>query len=198
MASHTKSRRVPSVYSPNNYCCRRIPLRVSAPPNYPYDPRHMLAACPLKSVWSSLTDHFVCGWKAVLMVNRVPIAFWKLFQKCMVNLGSLSDTIDTDTPCNRTISRIYNRQNSSSVKVIHTARKCADFVSQSTITHTASCLRGVRGKWVIKSIVTCSHFHSATSNGWSSPVSFWCSALTCRHVRHLQKKSPTCLFIPLQ
>ena len=101
----------------------------------------------------------------VLIVSRVPIAFWKLFQKYAVNLGSLSDTMDTGTPCSRTISRIYNRQNLFNVKVIRTARKCADFVSRSTITHTASCLCCVRGKWVTKSIVTCSHFHSATSNG---------------------------------
>ena len=36
---------------------------------------------------------------------------------------------------------------------------------RSTITHTASCLYGFHGKWVTKSIDTCSHFHSATSNG---------------------------------
>ena len=121
----------------------------------------------------------VCGWKAVLMAKCVPVAFWKLFQKCVVNLGSLSDIMDIGTPCSRTISLMYNRQNISSVKVIRTARKCADFVSQSTITYTASCLRDVRGKWVTKSIVACSHFHSATSNGWSSPTGFWCSTLIC-------------------
>ena len=70
----------------------------------------------------------------MLMVSRVPIAFWKLFQKCVVNLGSLSDTMDTGTPCSRTISRMYNLQNLSNVKVIYTTRKCADFVIQSTIT----------------------------------------------------------------
>ena len=101
----------------------------------------------------------------VLIVSRVPIAFWKLFQKCAVNLGSLSDTMDTGTPCSRTICRMYNRQNLSKAKVIRTGRKFANFVSRSTITHTASCFCCVRGKWVTKSIVTCSHFHSATSNG---------------------------------
>ena len=94
----------------------------------------------------------------------MPIAFWKLFQKCAVNLVSLSDTMDTGTPCSLTISRMYNRQNLSKAKVIRTARKCADFVSRSTITHTVSCFCCVRGKWITKSIVTCSHFHSATSN----------------------------------
>ena len=59
----------------------------------------------------------------MLIVNCVPIAFWKLFQKCVLNLGSLSDMIETDTPCSQIVSRIYNLQNSSSVKVIHTARK---------------------------------------------------------------------------
>ena len=134
----------------------------------------------------------------MLIINRVPMAFWKLFQKCAVNLGSLSDIMDTGTPCSQTVSRIHNRQNSSSVKVIRKVRKCVDFMSRSTITHTTSCLLGVHGKWVTKSIVTCSHFHSATSNGWSSPAGFWCSALTCYHVRPRQAKSPTCLFILLQ
>ena len=33
MAFHIKPHRVPFVYSPNNCCCRRIPLRLSAPPS---------------------------------------------------------------------------------------------------------------------------------------------------------------------
>ena len=97
------------------------------------------------------------------MLSRVPIAFWKLFQKYAVKIGSLSDTMDTGTPCSRTISRMYYWQNLSNVKVIRIAKKCADFMSRSTITHTASCPCGVCGKWVTKSIVTCSHFHLATS-----------------------------------
>ena len=40
----------------------------------------------------------------------MPIAFWKLFQKCAINLGSLSETMDTGTPCSWTISRMYNLQ----------------------------------------------------------------------------------------
>ena len=134
----------------------------------------------------------------MLIVSYVPIAFWKLFQMCAINMGSLSDTIETSTPCNQTISQIYNRQNSSSMKVIRTSRKCADLVSRSTITHTASCLRCVYGKWVIKSIVTCSHLHSTTSKSWSNPAGFWCSAFTYLHVRHRRTKSPTSRIIPLQ
>ena len=57
MVSHTNPHRVPSVDSLDNCCCRRTPLRVSAPPSYPYDLGHMLVACPLKPVWSSPTDH---------------------------------------------------------------------------------------------------------------------------------------------
>ena len=66
------------------------------------------------------------------------------------NLRSLSDTMDTGTPCTWIIPRIYNRQNSSSVKVIRTARKGANFVSLSIITQTASCLRSVPAKWVTR------------------------------------------------
>ena len=74
----------------------------------------------------------------MLIVNHAPITLWKLFQKCAVNLGSLSDTMDIGTSRSQTISQIYNRQNSSNVKVIRIARKCADLVSRSTITHTES------------------------------------------------------------
>ena len=48
-------------YSPGNCCCRRIPLRESALPSYPYDSGRMLAACPLTPVWSSLTDYLSVG-----------------------------------------------------------------------------------------------------------------------------------------
>ena len=57
MASHTKPHGVSFVYSLDNCCCKRNPLRVSVPPSYPYDIGRMLTICPLKPVWSSSTDH---------------------------------------------------------------------------------------------------------------------------------------------
>ena len=131
----------------------------------------MHAACSLKSVWSSPTDHMS---KDEMLCSSSTVSPWpfRTLPKVCHNLGSLSDTMDTGTPCTWIISRIYNWKNSSSVKVIHTARKCVDLVSQSTLTHTVSCLHCVCGKWVTKSIAICSYFHSATSNGWSSPTSF--------------------------
>ena len=128
----------------------------------------MLAACPLKSVWSFLTDHQSVDKKNGAHHPLRPHGLPETLPKVCHNLGSLSDMIETSTPCNRRISQIYNQQNSSSVKVICTARKCADLMSRSTITHTTSCLCCVRGKFVTKAIVTCSNFHSATSKGWSS------------------------------
>ena len=56
MASHTMPHMVQSVCSPDNCCCRRIPLRENALPNYLENPGRMPVACPLKSRWSSLTD----------------------------------------------------------------------------------------------------------------------------------------------
>ena len=171
MVSHTRPHRVPSIYSPDNCCCRRIPLRVSAPPSYPYNPRSMLASCPLKPVWFSPTDHLSTDGTQCSSSIVSPLPYGNS-SKSVPYLGSLSDTMDTCTPCSRIVSLMYNRQNSSSVKVIRTARKCADLMSRSTITHTTSCLRGFHGKWVTKSIVTCSHFHLDTSNGWSRPAGF--------------------------
>ena len=61
MASHIMSHMVQSVYLPDSCCCRRISLRANALPNYPYNPRRMLAACPLTPVWSSPTDRLSVG-----------------------------------------------------------------------------------------------------------------------------------------
>ena len=132
----------------------------------------MLVACPLKPVWSSLTDHQSVDKKNGAHPSLRFHGLLETLPKVCCNLGSLSDTMDTDTPYTWIISRIYNWQNSSSVKVICIARKCVDLMNWSTITHTASCLRCVYGKWVTKSIAICSYFHSATFNGWSSPTGF--------------------------
>ena len=43
--------------------------------------------------------------------------------RCVVNLKSLSNIMDIGSPCRRTTSCIYNRQNSSSVKFICITRK---------------------------------------------------------------------------
>jgi hypothetical protein len=43
----------------------------------------------------------------VLNRNLVPITFCRLIQNLDVKRGSLSDTIDSGTPCNQTISCKY-------------------------------------------------------------------------------------------
>ena len=132
----------------------------------------MLAVCPLKPVLSSPIDHRSVDKKNSAHHPLRPHGLLETLPKVCCNMGSLSDTIETDTSCNRKISQIYTRQNSFSVKVICTARKCANLVSWSTITtpHHVSTMSMTSGSQ--KSIVICSHFHSATSNGWSSPVGF--------------------------
>ncbi|KAL9995647.1 hypothetical protein Hdeb2414_s0007g00238111 [Helianthus debilis subsp. tardiflorus] len=42
-----------------------------------------------------------------------------------------------------------------------------------------------------------SHFHTGISNCCSSPEGFWCSALTCEQVRHLDTYSAISFFIPI-
>ncbi|MFS7944249.1 hypothetical protein Hanom_Chr06g00509811 [Helianthus anomalus] len=60
----------------------------------------------------------------------------------------------------------------------------------------ASKPRFVLGNLVNRSIVICSHFQTGISNGWSLPYGFWCSALTCKHVKHFSTYFATSLFIP--
>ncbi|MFS8014641.1 hypothetical protein Hanom_Chr15g01346901 [Helianthus anomalus] len=42
-----------------------------------------------------------------------------------------------------------------------------------------------------------SHFHTGISNCCSSPEGFWCSALTCEQVKHLDTNSAISFFIPI-
>ena len=107
---------------------------------------------------------------------------WRLSQKCDLNLVSLSDTILTETPCNRTISLMYLSARSSVDCPTLNGMKCADLVRRSTTTHTALFPFELRGRAVKKSIVTCSHFHSDIGKGCSNPAGLWCSTFTCWHI----------------
>ena len=49
----------------------------------------------------------------MLKLSRVPKADYNSFQNLDVNRGSLSDTIDSGIPCNRTISLTYSSANQS-------------------------------------------------------------------------------------
>ena len=65
-------------------------------------------------------------------------AFCKLGQNHEVNLGSLSETMETGVPCSLIISLTYNWANLSNESLFLIGRKWADFVSLSTITHIVS------------------------------------------------------------
>ena len=121
----------------------------------------------------------VCGWKAVLKCNLVPIASCSFGQNQEVKRGSLSDTMDTGAPCSLTISSTYNCAYLSREWVLLVAMKWADFVNLSTITQIASCPRCVLGSPVTKSIVILSHFYSGMDKGCSKPAGFLCSILIC-------------------
>ena len=108
----------------------------------------------------------------VLKLSRVPKANCNSFQNLEVNRGSLSDTIDNDTPCNHTTSR-------SKEYSILTGIKWADFMSLSIITHTESCFLCVRGRPDTKSITILFHFHCGTRMGFNRSDGTWCSAFTC-------------------
>ena len=90
----------------------------------------------------------------MLKCSRVPMASCKLDKNLDVNLGSRSETIDIGTPCNLTISSTYNWANLSNGSSFLNGRKCADFISLSTITHMASCCLQVLRSPKEKSIVT--------------------------------------------
>ncbi|KAJ6847542.1 uncharacterized protein M6B38_277275 [Iris pallida] len=75
-------------------------------------------------------------------------------------------------------------------------RNLADFVSLSTITQMTLLPFCVLGSPDTKSIVICSHFHSGTGSGCSSPAVRWCSAFTCWHTKHFETNLAISRFIP--
>jgi len=127
--------------------------------------------CP--SVW---------GWYAELLLNCVPNVACNDCQNREVNLGSRSNTMLSSTPCNLTTSRTYNSANLSIDHFWFIGRKCAHFVSLSTITQTESWPLVDRRRCVTKSIEILSHFHWGTSSGCRVPPGLWCSILAFWHM----------------
>ena len=136
-----------------------------------------------------------CGWYAKLICSSVPKASWKLHQNWEVNLRSLSDIIETGTPCSLTISLINNSVSLDTDHLVLNGRKWEVFISRSTITQTPSNPACVLGKPTTKSIVMCSHFHWGIYNSWSNSDGLWYSALIYWHVKHWETKVATCFFI---
>ena len=106
----------------------------------------------------------------MLKFSLVPMPPNSPFQKAVVNLASLSETIIFGTPCSLTI---YFRNTSSTwvvPKVDFIGMKYDAFVNMSTTTITESCWYLVLGNPVMKSIETVSHFHSAIGRGFKKPA----------------------------
>jgi len=99
----------------------------------------------------------------------------------MTWIQCLSDKMLTETPCNRTISRIYLPANCTIDYATLNGGKCIEFVRWSMITQTALLPFRLWGSVVTKSIVTYSHFHSSIGNSWRSLADLWRCAFTCWH-----------------
>ena len=113
-----------------------------------------------------------CYRLQVLQYVHAICTSYNALQNLDVNRVSLLNTIDIGTPCRRTISDTYNFASCNKERFTRIARKCADFVNRSTITHTVSFFLLVLGNPVMKSMVTCSHFHTGISRGSRVPPGF--------------------------
>ncbi|MFS7978393.1 hypothetical protein Hanom_Chr10g00914981 [Helianthus anomalus] len=80
--------------------------------------------------------------------------------------------IEVGTPCLETTSLRYISAKVENLSVSLIAKKCADFVSRSTITQIVSFPRWDLGRPVTKSMEICSHFHCGISGCWSRPEGF--------------------------
>ena len=126
----------------------------------------------------------------------VPRAFYRLCQNLEVNRWSLSNTIETGTPCLLTISLTYRENKWSIKKLTFMGKKWADFVNWSTITQIALLPLKFLGKPVIKSIVICFHFHSRRKWGCKDPTSRSCLVFICWHTKHWAANWAISRFIP--
>ena len=68
------------------------------------------------------------------MSSLVPRRRCTSFQNAEVNLVSRSDTMDSATPCRRTISRTYNHASSDALIVVTIGIRCVCEVSRHKIT----------------------------------------------------------------
>merc|ERR1712080_778543 len=99
-------------------------------------------------------------------------------------------------PRNITTHFTYSSANLAAILFDLTGINLALLVNRSTITQMLSWLDLVLGNPSMKSIDTCSHFHSGISNGCNKPLGFFCSGLISWQFMHLDINFPMSLFIP--
>jgi len=100
------------------------------------------------------------------------------------------------TPCNLTISLMYNWANLAIDIFKFIAKKWALLVSRSTMTQMVSCPLKVCGKWVTKSIEMLSHFHIGIFKGCKIPPGLWCSTFVFCYVKQADTNCATSFFLP--
>ncbi|MFS8024695.1 hypothetical protein Hanom_Chr16g01466411 [Helianthus anomalus] len=106
------------------------------------------------------------------MSNREPNDLCIACHNSEVNRASRSEMMEVGTPCLETTSLRYTSARVENLSVSLIARKCADFVSRSTITHIVSFPRWDLGRPVTKSMEISSHFHCGILGCWSRPAGF--------------------------
>src|ERR1700742_4257160 len=79
--------------------------------------------CPIDLLARSVAPS-VCGWNDVDISNFDPNNLCNSRHQTEVNLGSLSDTIESGSPCNHTISCIYFNDRSVAVSLVLQGIRC--------------------------------------------------------------------------
>ena len=77
---------------------------------------------------------FVCGWKAVDLASLIPSRQCVSVQNCDVNLGSLSLTIVSGSPCSRTICDMNIGASCATVVVVCSGIRCTSDINQHSTT----------------------------------------------------------------
>jgi hypothetical protein len=104
------------------------------------------------------------------MLRSVPSKRIISCQNLAVNLGSRSDTIDSGTPCRRTILSKYALAQAFALVSIVKGIRCVYLLNLSTTTNTESPPTLLTGMSVIKSILTCYHGLLGTGKGYNLPT----------------------------
>src|SRR5436305_11939201 len=105
------------------------------------------------------------------MASLVPRVLKRVCQNLLVNLASLSDTMDWGRPCNRKMQSKKSLAVSGAVAVVLVGAKCTILEKVSTKTTMASCPALLLGSWVMKSMCNVTGLRGGFEDGFLSYIS---------------------------
>src|SRR6202011_5113788 len=145
--------------------------------------------CPIEQLAISEAPS-ICRWNTIDISNLVPNILCILFQNLEVNFESQSDTIDSGSPCNWTISLMYSDASSEAFDVVFIEIRWTIEVSLHMITHRLSSLLDL---WngPMKSMPIDPHSLLGIGSGCRRPTSLYKLDLHAWQTQHVSQNFST-------